>query len=260
MEEHVLICEDTMDGILTGIYEAYLYKKNHAIESHDFIHLAVKEPEAHRLFTTYAKIDSDSQKASKVIRTVRRELGEAAYYDLCLAMVSWEEDKADAVYHTVAAGLAHHDRNILSRLQEPYIHRAFVCKRNAGNELHHYREFLRFAELENGVLYAKIGAKNHILPFLMPHFSDRLPADDFVIYDELNETLGLHPKFKQWYLASDADFDEDTLVFSKEESEYNRLFKQFCKSIAVESRKNPKLQMNMLPLRFRPYMVEFQDE
>ena len=42
MEEYVLICEDSMEGILSGIYEAYQYKKEMGIEHHESIHLAVK--------------------------------------------------------------------------------------------------------------------------------------------------------------------------------------------------------------------------
>lgn len=258
MEEHVLVCEDSIDGILTGIYEAYQYKKDHGIESHDWMHLAVKEPEIGRLFTCYTRIGTDAEKAEKVSRTIKRELGEAVFYDLCLAMTSADEEKADAVYHTVVIGLKYHDRNVFARLREPAVQKAFACQRGAGNELHHYREFLRFAELESGILYAKIGARDHILPFLMPHFADRLPADNFVIYDELSGVFGLHPQYRQWYLASGIDFAEESLVFSGAEAVYSELFTHFCRSIAIESRKNPKLQMNMLPLRFRKYMVEFE--
>ena len=53
-------------------------------------------------------------------------------------------------------------------------------------------------------------------------------------------------------------YSEDRIVYSQKEDEYQQLFKQFCDSIAIESRKNDKLQMNMLPLRFRPYMTEFK--
>lgn len=44
IEYYVLICEDSMEGILTGVYEAYQIKKDKGIESHDSIRLAVKEP------------------------------------------------------------------------------------------------------------------------------------------------------------------------------------------------------------------------
>ncbi len=257
MEENVFVCEDSIDGILTGIYEAYQFKKEEGIESHELLHLAVAEPQIHRLFTHYHKVETDREKADKVIRTLKREFGEHTYYELCLAMICAEEEKADAVYHTIVIGLKNHDPNVLQRLHEDAVHKTFACMRKAGNEVHNIKEFLRFEELENGILYAKIGPKNHILPFVMPHFADRLPGENFVIYDEHRGEFGLHPKFKQWYLVTDHDFDNSRLVFSEEEQIYRDLFTQFCQTIAIEDRVNRKLQRQMAPLRYRPYMVEF---
>jgi len=258
MQEYVLICEDSTEGILTGVYEAYQFKKKMGIESHDWIHLAIREPDMKRLFTQYEYVQTDHEKAEKVINTMVRQLGEETWYRLSMAMVSCFEDKADAVYHTIVVGLKMQDRHITDRLQEDCVQRAFQCARASGNELCHLKQFLRFSELQNGMLYAKIDAKHHILPFLMPHFVDRLPADNFVIYDENTQTFGLHASFQDWYLMKDADFDESRIVYSKVEEMYQKLFKQFCDSIAIEARINPRLQMNMLPLRFRPNMVEFQ--
>ena len=55
-----------------------------------------------------------------------------------------------------------------------------------------------------------------------------------------------------------AALSEDSIVYAEAEAAYQELFKRFCDSIAIESRINPKLQMNMLPLRFRPNMTEFR--
>lgn len=257
MEEYILICEDSMEGILTGVYEAYQFKKENGIESHNRIHLAVREPDMQRLFTQYAYVQTDHEKAGKVTDTMVRQLGNETWYRISMAMVSCFEDKADAVYHTIVLGLRQRDRNITDRLQEDCVQRTFKCARAADNELCHLKQFLRFSELQNGMLYAKIDAKHHVLPFLMPHFADRLPADNFVIYDEETQTFGLHASFKKWYLIQGAAFDEDSIVYSEVEEVYQNLFRRFCDSIAIEARINPKLQMNMLPLRFRPNMVEF---
>jgi len=259
MEEYVLICEDSIDGILTGIYEAYAYKKAHNIDSHDRIHIYAGEPGSYRLFTTYEHIETQQDKVSKVSDTLQRELGQEVYYFLCLAMSSYCEDKADAVYHTVVSGLKHHDKNVFARLAEDAVSRAFSYARGANNELLHLKGFLRFQELENGILYAKIAPKNHILNFLMPHFADRFPAEDFVIFDERRMLFALHAKHKQWYNYSLAEgvFDEANLVFSEEEQAYQELFRHFVDKIAIEERNNLSLQQNNLPLRFRPYMCEF---
>lgn len=258
MEEYVLLCEDSTEGILTGVYEAYLYKKKMELVSHDCIHLATDEPGIGRLFTTYEHVRTDRQKAGKVADTIAVQLGNETWTRLSMAMVSSLEQKADAVYHTIVLGLKTHDRHITDRLQEDCVQCVFKCARASDNELCHLRQFLRFSELRSGILYAKINAKHHVLPYLMPHFADRLPADDFVIYDENTQTFGLHARYKKWYLMQGADFDEDTLVYSEAEEEYQRLFRCFCDSIAIEARINPRLQMGMLPLRFRPYMTEFQ--
>lgn len=257
MEELVLVCEDSMDGILSGVYEAYQLKKDRGIASHDSIHLTTVEPDMQRLFTQYINIQTDRSKAQRVTGTIEKRLGEQTWYRLCMAMVSCFDDKADAVYHTIVKGLETHDRHITDRLQEDCAGRVFVCARASENELSRMKQFLRFLELQNGMLYAKIDAKHHVLPFLMPHFADRLPADNFIIYDENTRVFGLHASYKKWYLLEGADFDEESLVYSGAEEEYQKLFKQFCDSIAIESRINPKLQMNMLPLRFRPNMTEF---
>lgn len=257
MEEYVLVCEDSAEGILTGVYEAYQFKKRMGIASHDNIHLATREPDIQRLFTAYEHIQTDHAKAGKVTDTIIKQLGSETWYRLSMAMVSCFEDKADAVYHTIVMGLKMHDKKITDRLQEDCVHRTFECARASDNELCHLKQFLRFSELQNGMLYAKIDAKHHVLPFLMPHFADRLPADNFVIYDENTQTFGLHASFKKWYLLQGEAFDEESLVYSKVEEEYQKLFRRFCDSIAIEARINPKLQMNMLPLRFRPNMTEF---
>lgn len=255
--ETVLICEDTLDGVFTGIYEAYRLKKDKSIESHDLIHLAVNEPFSQKLFTDYINIETSLEKSEKVSRTLKKSLGSVTYYNLCLAASSVFEDKADAVYHTVVLGLREHDANVLDRLCDSYVQSAFKCFRAANNEVCHYIEFIRFSELDNGILYAKINARHHILPFIMPHFADRLPANDFVIYDEGTQAFGLHPGFKKWYLVQGMDFDEDSLIYSQAEKEYRELFRRFCGSISIEERKNEKLQQSVLPLRFRPNMTEF---
>lgn len=259
MEEYVLICPDTIEGILTGVYEAYQVKKDKKIASHDNIHLAVKDPDMHRFFTEYLQVQTDSEKAGRVTDTIAGQLGGETWYRLSMAMVSCFEDKADAVYHTIVMGLADKDKMITDRLQNEHVHKVFQCARASEYELSRHKQFLRFSELHNGILYAKINAKHHVLPFLMPHFADRLPADHFVIYDENTQIYGLHAGYKKWYLLEGADFDEQNLIFSDIEEEYQKLFKQFCDSIAIEARINPKLQMSMLPLRFRPNMTEFQD-
>ncbi|NLL77080.1 MAG: DNA metabolism protein [Clostridiales bacterium] len=254
MEEKYLVCEDSLEGIFTGIYEAYSLK-----EDHNHLHIQIGEEENLRLFASYTGIIPDSGKAVKVSRTINKELGEETYMCICRALASEDRDKGEAVYKTVVCGLhMKNGRQVMGNLANPYVHKVFELSRSTNNEVLHLKGFLRFQELESGILFAKIGPKNNIVTFLAPHFADRLPLLNFIIYDEIRGLFVVHPASKQWYLVTNTDLDPNIIQnYSEEETKYQELFKYFCHKIAIKERKNLKLQRNMLPLRFQEYMVEF---
>ena len=257
MEEYYLVCEDSLEGIFTGIYNAYLKKK-----PHEQIHICVGEDENYRLFAVYESCPVEEEKAADVARTVIREFGQEAYLAICRALASQAEDKGEAVYKTVVTGLGmKNKRQVMGNLQNPYIHRVFELARFTANEAHYHVEFLRFKEFENGILYADIGPKNNILTFIVPHFADRLPLENFVIYDEVRNIYAMHPARREWYLVyGDEKITRAEHNFSEGEKNYSELFEHFFHTIAIKERRNYKLQRNMLPLRYRKYMTEFQPE
>ncbi len=254
MEETIFVCEDSIEGILTGVYEAYALRK-----PHETIRLQTGAVQNYRLFAVYQQVEPDRQKSEKVIRTLYSRFGEAVCMQLEQAMVSYDDGKADAVYHTIVTGLSgRYQGCLMDHLSNRYVHKVFALSRNTGIEMHHLYGFLRFQELENGVLLAKYAPKNDITALLAPHFADRFPGEDFAIYDEKRQYYALHPKNRQWYLVRGGlPFADGQEEYTREEAEYQMLYRHFCHTITVAERKNTKLQRNMLPLRFRRHMVEF---
>lgn len=254
MEEYYLICEDSLEGIFTGVYDAYLLKK-----PHEHIHLCLGEDENYRLFAVYRECPVDETKAAKVAGTVVREFGQEVYLSLCRAMASTQDDKAEAVYKTIVAGLGmKKPKRLMENLANPYVYRVFELARFVAHEAHFHKEFVRFQELENDILYSVIGPKNNIITFIMPHFADRLPLENFIIHDEKREIYAIHPAKKDWYLYSGTGkLLPEELKCSQKEEHYSELFCSFFRTIAIKERKNTLLQRNMLPIRYRKYMTEF---
>lgn len=247
-------CEDSLEGIFTAIYQAYEEKRNHR---GTFLNLT-DDPV---LFAEDVAVMPDQEKARKVVNTLRNRFGMEDYASICMALASDDEEKAQAVYRTVVHGLSTGclRGHLFDNLADADIHRAFSLARSVSTETGHQKQFIRFQELENGILFARIGAKYDVLAFLMPHFADRLPVENFVIYDEKRNLFGIHPAGKQWYLFRGGEAEQKADArFSEKEGLYQELFRQFCRTITIEGRKNPQLQKGMLPLRFREYMVEFQ--
>lgn len=266
-------CEDSLEGIFTAIYLAYEEKRDH-----EDTYLSLNDEPM--LFAEDVQVLPDWEKTRKVMNTLNRRFGEKDYLFLCMALAAEDEEKAQAVYRTVVDGLKRRvrERHLFDNLADDFVNKAFALATNTWREIDHLKGFTRFQELENGVLYSKIGPKNNILTFLMPHFADRLPIENFVMYDDRRNLFGIHPAGKQWVLfcgedggmsedracgakASEAKGGEDKfpkLRFSEAELQYQALFRDFCRAITIEGRRNALLQRNMLPLRFREYMIEFQ--
>ena len=247
-------CEDSVESIYTAVYQAYEERRNHR----DTILCLTDDPV---LFGEDVEVKADSEKTRRVMNTLMRRFGLENSRHLAMALASEDEEKAQAVYRTIVEGLRVKCRpgHLFDNLANDEIHKAFALGRGVSTEVGHQRQFLRFQELDNGVLYSKIGPKNDVLAFLMPYFADRLPIEHFIIYDEKRNLFGIHPAGRQWYLFRGEDADRPLrLRYSEDEMQYQELFRQFCHTITIEERKNRKLQQSMLPLRFREYMVEFQ--
>lgn len=247
-------CEDTLESVFTAIYLAYEENRN----LDDTILCLTEEP---FFFAEDVVVKPDTEKTRKVMNTLTRRFGRADCQHLCMALASGDEGKAQAVYRTVVNGLRRGCRagHLFDNLAEDSIHKAFALGRSVSTEVGHQKQFLRFQELDNGILYSKIGPKNDVIVFLMPHFADRLPIENFVIYDEKRSLFGIHPAGRAWYLLRGGEAESEAQVhYSEEELQYQELFRHFCRTITIEERKNSRLQQSMLPLRFREYMIEFQ--
>ncbi len=254
MEDKILLCEDSMEGIFSAVYDAYVLKCDPAHTS-----LQIGEIDNYRLFAEYIQVLPDGQKAEKVARSLQKRFGETVYKDISYALASSREEKATAVYRTVAAGLAmKNGRAVMQNLTDPSIRLVAQLKKRVWNEAHHLAGFLRFRELENGILFSKISPENNVLAFLADHFADRLPLVHFVIYDEKRRTFLIHPAGKAWFCVPGEALNEDAIEHcSGREREYQALFRNFCRKISIKERENEALQRQLLPLHFRAYMTEF---
>lgn len=199
-----------------------------------------------------------ADKTGKVIRTITSRFGMQFYESIYQAAMSGKPssgrkmDKADAIYETILLALASGDgQKVLLSLGEPCVYRIFELCLATNREACHHLEFLRFSELENGVLFATIHPKDNVLPYLAEHFTDRLPSENFMIYDATHQSVAVHKALSSYILTDAADLDlEKVSRYSSDEEAFRQLWLTFFDHIAIESRKNPGLQMQLIPKRY----------
>ena len=253
--KYIYRCEDSAEGILTGIYDAWASVHRH---EENRIEVCTGEWEVPMLFAEYIDVIPDAEKSEKVQRSVRLRVSEEAYEMVMKAVLSGDPEKGEVIYRFLVYAFREGARAGKS-YGNPWVMRLFEAVRNYDNESHHLKGFLRFDEQENGLLLARYAPKNNVLGDLMEHFSDRLNGENFMIFDEKRRIVGIHRIGTVWfvYRLNEEEYLMFTSAYVKEDS-YAALWKIFHRKIAIAERENPALQRNNLPLRFRPYMTEFR--
>lgn len=252
-------CEDSVDGIFTGVYDAWASRLGH-----ENVGLRIQTRMNLELFAQYRSVETDSEKAEKVARSIRRKMGEEAYQTIYQAALSMFAEKAECIYRVVVKGMSPRvtpqmARNVIWNLQDPNVSRLFELSRRTWHEAHRYMGFVRFRELESGVLFSEIQSENYILPMIGDHFADRFPNENFMIYDHTHNDCLIHGKGRAWFILRDTQPDlRAGERVSDCEAQMQKLWRGFCSSISIEARENHRLQMQFWPLKFRRWMTEGQ--
>ena len=253
----LFVCEDCIDGIFSGIYDAWASRLGHGN-----VGLRISGMENLELFAEYRTAITDAEKARKVADTIRCRMGETCYEYVYQAALADDGGKADDIYRVLVMGLskytdpytAHH---LMDKLQDPYVERVFRLSQRVGREAARYIEFVRFRELENGVLFSEIEAEGQILPLIGDHFSDRFPNEHFMICDHHRGDCLIHMSGRPWFIwKSAAEELTADLKLSHTEQEIQQLWRTFCRSISIRERENGRLQMQFWPLKYRKWMTE----
>ncbi|HEX3077194.1 MAG TPA: TIGR03915 family putative DNA repair protein [Lachnospiraceae bacterium] len=254
MNRYIFQCEDSIDGIFTAVYDAWDSRYGH-----DNVYIEIpNENSNYQLFSSYIQVATNSEKAEKVANTIRNKISLEAFENVCRAALSCNVRKADAIYRFIIIGLRL-GSSVIGNLSNEAVSAIFEMNRNVSNEVHHYLGFLRFTELRQKILYAKVNPKNNAITLMAPHFAERLPCENWIIHDEVRQLAIIHQTGEGWVQVGTSAIDFKQLGYVEDEEEMMiQLWKAFVDSIAIEDRRNLRLQQQNLPLRFRGNMTEFQ--
>ena len=245
----IYVCNNSITGIFSAIYDAWLWKDTQT-------EIAFSGDIEQRLFCEYIEVKENQKKVIAVESMIQKNLGMDPYQDIYQASLAKDHTKGTAILQTLLAAISIRDsRRIMEHLSNPYVEKVFTLSRQVEGEAHHYKGFVRFRELKNGILFSEIEPKSQVLTCIAGHFSDRLPLENFMIYDITHKMFVVHQASRKWVLVSGEELAEDiTKDVSANQEKFERLWKGFCKSISIVERENLLLQRQNLPLRYRKHM------
>lgn len=251
--KYVLQCEDSIEGIFSAVYAAWELKYGH---DNTTVHLLDRE-ETMELFTTYIPLEADSEKAEKVLRTIRQKCSDEVYEQLFRVACADAADKADVIYRYVQLALRM-GKQVAMHFTDRTVVRVMELSRAVGNAEHHYLGFLRFIEIPGGILLARYAPKPRLTELIMPHFVNRFPEERFLIWDTQRNVAGIHVPGQDYIMLTLTEAQVHTLrAYTEDNIQMEQMWKSFVESISIKERENKKLQQNNIPLHFRTYMPEF---
>ncbi len=247
----VFVCGREPEDIFCGIYDAWMSRLGH-----DHVRLEFEGCDR-ELFCEYRQVETTAEKAGKVTDSIRKKISQEVYEASYKAALSREKDRADKLYRFLVYAFWAGNR-VMDMLQIPAVNEVFSMNRHLNRELDHMLGFTRFSQTKEGVLFSEIAPENDLVVLMASHFADRMPMENWMIYDCKRNKAAVHRAGGGWGIVRAEKSQWQTRLHKeKEEEMFERLWKTFHQTIAIKERENEACQKNHLPLRYRSYMTEW---
>ncbi|NLF16173.1 MAG: DNA metabolism protein [Lentisphaerae bacterium] len=144
---------------------------------------------------------------------------------------------------------------------QPAIGAVLAAARRVGHEVHRFQGILRFAETRSGWYYAACEPDHNIIVLLAPHFVGRLGDQRWAIHDCRRDLVVCWDGQELRPGRAPSSSSEGSAVgpaLSEAEVATQSQWRRYHRHIAIDSRRNPRLQRRCLPRRYWPYLTEMQ--
>jgi probable DNA metabolism protein len=243
-----LIYDGTFDGLMTVFHEVFV--GGQVVE--DIVAGKDYQP---NLFSPSLPIAADSEKAGILIESIRKRISPRALRHTYYVCSSEKKEAGAITYRYLKKGFAL-GKEVDFHLLDPDVAAVHAVSKKVGRELHRLLGLTRFRLLNRGILYAPLEPDNDLIPLLAPHFAIRLPRENWLIHDVGRKKAALYNK-KQWIITGLCL--KEKLPLAEEENELQELWKTYFARIAIEERRNPRLQAGNMPKKYWKYLVEEPD-
>ena len=170
-----------------------------------------------------------------------------------------EENNKELIIYYYYLNSIKYKENIKFMRNLKCVSEALRISKYVRHEAHKYKGFTRFKELANNILYAEIEPTNNILFLISKHFKLRLINEYWIIKDVKRNMFCIYDKNNYNFLNGD-NFKLLDKNLNEKELYYESLWKEFYKTIGIETRKNDRCRMNFMPKKYWKYIIEMSEE
>lgn len=241
----ILLYDGTFEGFLSLVYEVY-YKKLKPTKIYKTLPNEI-------LFEEILEINSSKESGIKVLNAIKTKFPKEILEKILNIFMCDSKEFEMSLLEYIIIGFK--DSKQLYNINNSCVFYLNNLEKELFRVTHKLTGFIRFEELEDKTLYAKIESKFNIVYFLGRHFLKRFNNQNFIIHD-INRKLAFVKMQNDYSVQEVAFFDEPN--YSSNEEKFQKLWNSFFSGVTINERTNLKLQTQMVPLLYRTYMSEFK--
>jgi len=250
----IITYDGTFAGFLTVVFECY---DRRLIPSEICKETAFQEC----LFTDRINIHTDEQKSTRVWNGIRKKL-HPRNRDLPFVAFLSEEAGIEMKLYRFMRRVFDSPQRIDTDFADADVLALKKLERQVLRESMRILQFVRFQQTADNVYFSAIEPQFDVLPFAIKHFKDRFADQQWLIYD-VKRDYGFYYDLKkvEEIVLSEKNFSTDTgklddHIAQEDDVLYQTLWKSYFKHIAIDERKNLKLQRQHMPRRYWKFLPE----
>ena len=142
----ILQCEDSLEGILTAIYDAFVEKKKMSDYQDGDIVIEIGENHTLSLFASHKIVETDLDKAQKTLYSIQKKISYLAYKRVLSALCHYDADRGNTVLGFLIKAFPM-GAKVLEDMADVYVMRLLELARKVDNESHLFCGVVRFFDL-----------------------------------------------------------------------------------------------------------------
>jgi len=249
---HILIYDGSFEGWLTAVFEVFEYKLGETE--------IVTENETTSLFGRVKLIYTEEAKARRVWKGLAAYLTKEGLGQIWKTFLSERPRRETYLLHFVKL-VFERKEPVNKDFTQPSVVYLTQTARQVHREKHRMEAFIRFKKAVDGLFVATVEPDFNVLPLIRSHFEKRYADQRWLIYD-LSRKYGLYYDLEKTTMVSLSPTDEGGSISSFEldpdEEAWQQLWQKYFSSANIVARKNLKLHIKHMPLRYWKHLTEKQ--
>ena len=253
----IFIYDGTFEGLLSCVFSSYQEKINPDI--------ILKDTEQKPLFYDHEHhITTDDERSKRVWNSLEKKLSSFAIRMLLGVFLSEVPGIEMRMFRYMCKNINSLISVEMNFGDEDVITLSKLAKK-VGSEARKIIQFVRFQQTKDGVYFAPVSPVYNVLSITTGHFRRRYADQEWIIYDtkrnygfyyNLSEIAEV--TFSKDVMQSFSEGSLSTDKASEDELFFRELWKTHFQHLTIKERFNPKLQRQMMPLKYWKYLIEMQ--